>query len=125
MRTNNTNLTVEQFKQLVGTQKLCFSIFRKTNKDTGAVETQYCHDAAGNNVTYKDAEGKEKPLPKVIVRDSANNIVAFCSASVSLKKLTGGKALEGSYFEARPQADGSVSYLLRNQASSEFDLGEE
>ena len=42
------------------------------------------------------------------------------------KKMNGGKALEGAYFEPRLQADGSVGYQLRKAGvSSEFDLGEE
>ena len=121
------NLTVEEVKEKFHTSKLCFAIFRKTNPETNQVEVQYCHNAEGEVAKYVDAAtGKEKPLPRVVIRDTAKNIVAFCSAAVCATKMNGGKALEGAYFEPRLQADGSVGYQLRKAGvSSEFDLGEE
>lgn len=121
------NLTVEEFKEKFHTSKLCFAIFRKTNQETGEVEIQYCHDAEGKVANYTDeASGEVKPLPRIVVRDTAKNIVAFCSAAVCATKMNGGKALEGAYFEPRVQADGSLGYQLRKSGSnSQYDLGEE
>lgn len=120
------NYTIEQFKQKVNTPKFGFTIFAKKNEVTGNVEVQYCKDAEGKVVNYTDpTTGEVKPLPKVMVRDAARNIVAFCSAEVSRTKMTGGKALEGAYFEARPTADGGETYLLRKSSVTKYDLDEE
>lgn len=120
------NLTVEEAKLMFHTPKFCFTMFRKTNPSTGVVETQYCKDAEGKVIKYTDADGNEKPLPKVAVRDTAKNIVAFCSAAVAKAKVLGGSALEGAYFQPSINADGETVYQLRKSGtSSEFDLGEE
>ena len=120
------NLTVEEFMRVMRTPKLGFAIFRRTNPETGVVETQYCRDAEGNVVTYTDpTTGEVKPLPKVLVKDTAQNIIAFCSAEVGKKKILGGKATEGSYFHASYNPDGTIGYQLRKAGSSEFSLGEE
>ena len=120
------NLTVEEAKMKFHTPKFCFSIFRKTNEN-GVVETQYCKDANGKTITYVDpTTGEEKPLPKVLVKDSAKNIVAFCSAAVAKTKILGGSALEGAYFQPALNAAGETVYQLRRSGtSSEYDLGEE
>lgn len=120
------NFTVEEFKEKCRTPKFLFTIFRKTNAETGEVEVQYYHDAEGKVRTFTDAEGNVKPIPRVAVKDTANNIVAFCSAAVAERKAKGMSALEGSYFEPRPQADGTTTYQLRRRGTSEeWDLGEE
>lgn len=121
------NLTVEEAKLMFHTPKFCFTMFRKTNPSTGVVETQYCKDAEGKVIQYADpVSGEMKPLPKVAVRDTAKNIVAFCSAAVAKAKVLGGSALEGAYFQPSINADGETVYQLRKSGtSSEFDLGEE
>lgn len=121
----NQNLTVEQFKALKGTRKLIFSIFMKKD-ESGVATAQYSHNEDGTVRTYTDQLGQTKNLPKVCVRDTAGNIVAFCSAAVAEKKLLGGKATEGTYFQPFVAADGNVSYQLRlNNSSEKYSLGEE
>lgn len=115
------NLTIEQARMAFGTQKFCFSIF-KTRDASGNVVNVFSHNADGTVATYADpSTGEIKSLPKLAVKDSAGNIVAFCSASVAKKKLEGGKALEGSYFKAFEGPNG-VSYTLQAVASTSSDL---
>lgn len=119
------NYTVEQFKQLNGTAKFLFSIFKRRDAQ-GNVTTVLSHNEKGETLTYVEpSTGEVKPLPKMVVKDTANNIIAFCSAAVAKQKLEGGKALENSYFEGYENASGSVSYTLRKVAASDESLSAE